>query len=100
VSRRQRRRTQRTDEFWADRAAAAASPAQAAAVAFDFARARVTDLPAGEQAAAWAALTRHLDGFTPGRYSHANFASPGSEFGGPTRPAARGYAHAREGGAR
>jgi len=85
---RARRRAQRREEFWADRASAATTPAEHTTVAYDWLLARIRDLPDDEQPAAWDALTEHLDAFTPPGNLHANFARPGSEFRRPMRTAA------------
>lgn len=55
-SERQRRRQARTDRFWKGKAARASTPFQAAAVAYDRARAAVADLPPHVRDQGWRVL--------------------------------------------
>lgn len=82
---RAQRRETRLAEFWAERAQAATTPADRAALTYEWVRSRIRKLPAGEQDAAWRALAAHLDSFEPAGNSHANFARDPAEFPRPTR---------------
>jgi hypothetical protein len=73
TSRRQRDRVTRRAELHRAMLAAAKTPAARAAVEYDITRTAIYDLPAGDQPAAWAELTRILTDF---RVKFPNTASP------------------------
>jgi hypothetical protein len=94
---RAQRREQRLTTFWSERSGQASTPADEAALAYQWVRGRIRKLPKSEQDAAWRALTAHLDAFTRPGNSHANFARPRTEIPRPTHTdAARPRARARE----
>jgi hypothetical protein len=83
-------RVQRRAEYWQERLAAATSPAERTAVAFDWARARVTGLPPHEQDTEWRELFELLSGIAPDdTTSHVNSHPRIGVKNGPTHRAAR-----------
>jgi hypothetical protein len=82
-------RVQRRASYWQQRMAAAAGPAARAAVAFDWARARITDLPRARQDAAWQEVADLLSTVAaPERSSHVNsHEEPGRKSASTHRPA-------------
>ncbi len=70
MSKRAAHRAMRTRVFWAAKLAAANTPAEQAAVAWDRVRSLVADLPAAERDRAWTQIRHHLEQLGPTFAAH------------------------------
>ncbi len=94
--RRRLTRKARAAAYWADRMAAAPTPATRAVVAWDHVRTRITDLPHDAQEQAWNEVVECLAGIAAPTNSHSKFAREFEAQPGPTSRHARPRAYARE----